>query len=97
MGRTAVRGADAPDSGGCSVGGNAEALPSRSDITPNLAPQSCIAFASIASNTGSSSPEEIEMTCSTADVAVCCSSASRSSFEQSRVLDSDDGLLGKIL
>ena len=34
------------------------------------------AFASIASNTGSSSPGELLMTCSTSEVAVCCSSAS---------------------
>ena len=30
-------------------------------------------------NTGSSSPGELEMTCSTSEVAVCCSSASVSS------------------
>ena len=46
---------------------------------PNLASQSCVAFASIASNTGSSSPGELEITCSTSEVAVCCSSASDSS------------------
>ena len=33
----------------------------------------------MASNTGSSSPGELEMTCSTSEVAVCCSSASESS------------------
>ena len=33
------------------------------------------AFSSIAWNTGSSSPGELLMTCSTSDVAVCCSSA----------------------
>ena len=38
-----------------------------------------VAFASIASNTGSSSPGELEMTFSTSEVAVCCSSASDSS------------------
>ena len=46
---------------------------------PNLASHSCVAFASMASNTGSSSPGELEMTCSTSEVAVCCSSASESS------------------
>ena len=34
------------------------------------------ALASIALNTGSSSPGELEMTFSTSEVAVCCSSAS---------------------
>ena len=43
---------------------------------PNLASQMRIAFASMAWNTGSSSPGELEMTCSTSEVAVCCSSAS---------------------
>ena len=38
-----------------------------------------VAFASMAWNTGSSSPGELEMTCSTSEVAVCCSSASESS------------------
>jgi hypothetical protein len=46
---------------------------------PNLAPQSCVAFASIVSNTGSSSPGDLLMTRSTSEVAVCCSSASLSS------------------
>ena len=40
-----------------------------------------VAFSSIASNTGSSSPGELEMTFSTSEVAVCCSSDS----ERSRV------------
>src|SRR5262245_11732235 len=35
-----------------------------------------VAFSSIAWNTGSSSPGELLMTCSTSEVAVCCSSAS---------------------
>ena len=35
------------------------------------------------------------MTLSTSAVAVCCWSDSRSSLEQSRVLDGDDGLIGK--
>ena len=37
------------------------------------------AFASIASNTGASSPCELVITLSTSEVAVCCSSASASS------------------
>ena len=43
------------------------------------------------------------MTWSTSDVAVCCSSDSvrssvrwRSSLEQSRILDGDDGLIGEV-
>ena len=43
---------------------------------PNSAPQSRVAFASMASNTGCSSPGELEITCSISEVAVCCSSAS---------------------
>ena len=35
-----------------------------------------VAFSSMAWNTGSSSPGELEMTCSTSEVAVCCSSDS---------------------
>ena len=52
------------------------ASPSRSDMTPNLRLAKPIAFASMVSNTGSSSPGERQMTCSTSLVAVCCSSAS---------------------
>ena len=43
------------------------------------------------------------MTCSTSEVAVCCSSASDRSrcapqlVEQARVLDRDDGLVGEVL
>ena len=43
---------------------------------PNFASQMRAAFASMASNTGSSSPGEPEMTFSTSLVAVCCSSDS---------------------
>ena len=43
---------------------------------PNLASQMHVALSSIASNTGSSSPGELEMTFSTSQVAVCCSSNS---------------------
>ena len=39
-----------------------------------------VAFSSMAWNTGSSSPGELEMTPSTSEVAVCCSSASESSL-----------------
>ena len=43
---------------------------------PKLASQSSAAFASMVSNTGCNSPGELEMTLSTSEVAVCCSSAS---------------------
>ena len=43
---------------------------------PNFASQIRTAFSSIAWNTGSSSPGELEMTLNTSDVAVCCSSNS---------------------
>jgi hypothetical protein len=56
------------------------ASPSERLILPNLASQSLIAFASMASNTGFSSPGEPDMTFSTSEVAVCCSSASVSSL-----------------
>jgi hypothetical protein len=46
---------------------------------PNSAPQRCLALASKDSNTGASSPDELEMTCKTSEVAVCCSRASFSS------------------
>ena len=54
---------------------------------PNLASQMRTAFASMAWNTGSSSPGELLMTRSTSDDAVCCSSAS-ASFLSSSVGDS---------
>ena len=41
-----------------------------------LASQRRVAFSSMDWNTGSSSPGELLMTCSTSEVAVCCSSAS---------------------
>jgi hypothetical protein len=62
-----------------------------------------VVFSNIARNTGSSSPVEVLMTCSTCDVAVCCSSASVSSralllgFEQPHVLDGDHRLVGESL
>jgi hypothetical protein len=48
-------------------------------MTPNFASQMRVAFSSIVWNTGVSSPGELEMTRSTSEVAVCCSSASDSS------------------
>ena len=48
----------------------------RSNMLPNLASQMRAAFSSMALNTGSSSPGELEMTLSTSEVAVCCSSDS---------------------
>src|SRR5215472_16142678 len=56
-----------------------KASPSRTSKLPNFAWQSRIAFARMVSNTGSNSPGELEMTCSTSEVAVCCSRASASS------------------
>ena len=50
--------------------------PSRSNIVPKLASQMRVAFSNMVWNTGSNSPGELEMTRSTSDVAVCCSSAS---------------------
>src|SRR5215510_9334557 len=53
--------------------------PPRKNIVPNLASQMRTAFSSMALNTGSSWPGERLMTCSTSEVAVCCSRASFSS------------------
>ena len=50
--------------------------PSRRYMFPNVASQMRTAFASMISKTGSNSPDDVEMTCSTCDDAVCCSSAS---------------------
>ena len=44
--------------------------------TPNSALQMRVAFSSMDSNTGCRSPGELEMTFSTSEVAVCCSSDS---------------------
>src|SRR5262249_40359310 len=49
------------------------------NIIPKLASQTRVAFSSMASNTGCSSPDELETTLSTSDVAVCCSKDSESS------------------
>src|SRR5260221_2234646 len=46
---------------------------------PNLASQMRVALSSMAWNTGSTSPGEVEMMRSTSEVAVCCSRASASS------------------
>src|SRR5262249_54266633 len=68
---------------------------------PKLAPQMRVAFANIASKTGCKSPGEPEMTCSTSEVAVCCSSDSVSSrarlhlIEQAHILDRDHRLVGE--
>ena len=73
------------------------------DSVPNFASQMRVAFASMVWNTGSNSPGELEMTCSTSEVAVCCSSASLDRralaqlVEQAGVLDGDDGLGGEVL
>ena len=63
---------------------------------PNLASQMRAAFSSMAWNTGSRSPGELEMTCSTSEVAVCSLQRLAQLVEQARVLDGDDGLLGEI-
>jgi len=39
-------------------------------MMPNSAPHRCLALASKDSNTGASSPDELEMTCKTSEVAV---------------------------
>src|SRR5262249_36958901 len=46
---------------------------------PNLAPQRCVAFSSMAWNTDSSLPGELLMTRATSRVVVCCSRDSASS------------------
>ena len=63
-----------------------------------LGPAERVAFASIVSNTGFRSPDELEITRSTSDVAVCCCSAPRSScvaqlVEQTGIFDRDDRLM----
>ena len=40
---------------------------------------------------------ELEMTCNTSEVAVCCCKRFAQLVEQARVLDSDDGLAAKFL
>ena len=64
--------------------------------TPNLASQMRVAFSSMVWNTGCSSPGELEMTRSTSEVAVCCSSASASSLRQlGRVRASPNSACGR--
>ena len=55
------------------------------------------ALSSIASNTGARLPGEALITCNTSAVAVCCSSASRVSVNQPRVLHRDHRLSGEVL
>ena len=53
----------------------------RSGTYCRIWPRRCAsAFSSMAWNTGSRSPGELLMTCSTSEVAVCCCSDSRSSL-----------------
>ena len=54
--------------------------PSQSIKLPNFASQIRVAFSRMALNTGFSSLGELEMTCNTSDVAVCCVNESRSSL-----------------
>ena len=75
----------------------------RDTSMPNLASQMRIAFASMASNTGSSSPGELEMTFSTSRGRGLLLQrlgqivgALAQLVEQPRVLDGDDGLGGEI-
>src|SRR5215472_6492134 len=62
-----------------------KAFPSYRYRAPNLASHTRVAFASIASKTGSKSPGELLITWRISDVAVCCSSASVSRSEPRRV------------
>ena len=65
---------------------NRNASPSVRNSVPNFASQMRTAFASRASNTGFNSPGELEMTFSTSEVAVCCSSVSFSLCSSSAIL-----------
>src|SRR5271165_5045592 len=60
--------------------------PSGTARAPNEASHSRIAFSSMASNTGVRSPADALMTCSTSEVAVCCSRASFSSLIKSETV-----------
>ena len=64
---------------------------------PNLASQIRVAFSSIALNTGSSSPGELEMTRSTSRGRGLLLQRFAKLAEQPRVLDGDDGLRGEVL
>jgi hypothetical protein len=80
-GRTGSRLRISANAGGalCSAAAR-KASPSRRYKVPNLASQRRVALSSMAWNTGSSWPGELETTCNTSDVAVCCSSASARDF-----------------
>ncbi len=73
------------------------ASPSRSQSVPNLASQIRVAFSSIAWNTGSSSPGELEITLSTSEVAVCCCNDSRSSLSRRTFSMAMTACLAKLL
>ena len=70
---------------------------------PTLASQMRVAFSSIALNTGSSSPGELEMTRKTSDVAAAAPGfgeiigALTQFVQEPRVLHGDDGLRGELL
>ena len=72
-----------------------EFSPSQPWIIPNFAPLMRTAFSSMLANTGSRSPEAVEITWSTSEVAVCCSSDSQF-VQQPRILDGDDSLGGEV-
>src|SRR4051794_41953077 len=48
-------------------------------------------------NTGASSPDELEMTCNTSEVAVCCCSDSRSSLSRRVFSIAITALVGEVL
>src|SRR6516162_5645207 len=68
------------------------APPSYSSKLPNLASQSRVALSNMAWNTGSSSPGDLLMTCSTSEVAVLLQRFPQF-IKQPRILDGDDGLI----
>ena len=76
--------------------------PSKSNMLPKLAPQMRTAFSSMAANSGCRSPAELEITWSTSEVAVCCSSyfpqfarALLFGLEQPHILDGDHCLMSE--
>ena len=105
--RTRADAAETPTSAGrCAMQtATAEDLVRRTaDRLPNLAPQMRVAFSSMASNTGSSSPGELEMTFSTSRGRGLLLQrlgqivgALAQFVEQPRVLDGDDRLGGEVL
>ena len=95
-----VRVISAPHSAKAAGTPSSATLSNRSPHTsgvPNDAPHSRIALSSTASNTGARLPGEALITCNTSAVAVCCSSASRCSVMQPRVLHRDHRLGGEVL